>query len=298
MDRVAARRPAGALSPPLVLALLWVAAGAAFASSGGSFDLSRFTVDGGGGEGSVGGAFLLGGTIGQPDAGLLSAGAFDLTGGFRITGAVVPPPTPTPTVTPTPLPPSPTPTPVPPTATPSPSPTRDPAAVQNLVVHFYNTVLGRDPEPGAVDAWEQGYFNYAVSFDIDVRFIPREIGRLFFLSEEYGTRNRSDAEFITDCYETFLYRKPSQTELDNWTRGVWNRGEAMTIFAESAEFETLILSLFPGMSGDATRNLVTTMYIGLLDRLVDQAGLEYATWAFDTAYLWGRIEGIRAQAKQ
>ncbi len=48
----------------------------------GDFELSRFTIDGGGVMFSTGGDFELSGTIGQPDAGALSGGDFTLTGGF------------------------------------------------------------------------------------------------------------------------------------------------------------------------------------------------------------------------
>lgn len=62
------------------------AASAMFAStshaqSGGQFDLSWSTIDGGGGT-SSGGQFVLNGTIGQPDAGVLTGGQFKLEGGF------------------------------------------------------------------------------------------------------------------------------------------------------------------------------------------------------------------------
>jgi hypothetical protein len=50
--------------------------------------------------------------------------------------------------------------------------------------------------------------------------------------------------------------------------------------------------------GGAARNFVTFMYIGLLDRLVDQNGLEYASGLFDAAFASGGIEAVRAQAKQ
>ncbi len=46
------------------------------------FDVSWHTVDGGGGM-STGADFVLRGTIGQPDAGTLSGGGFELRGGFR-----------------------------------------------------------------------------------------------------------------------------------------------------------------------------------------------------------------------
>ena len=46
------------------------------------FEINRFTIDGGGDMLSVGGGFELSGTIGQPDAGVLSGGGFTLAGGF------------------------------------------------------------------------------------------------------------------------------------------------------------------------------------------------------------------------
>ncbi len=49
---------------------------------GGDFDLSWYTVDGGGGSSSTGGDFELSGTIGQPDAGAMTGGDFEMTGGF------------------------------------------------------------------------------------------------------------------------------------------------------------------------------------------------------------------------
>jgi len=51
------------------------------AQSGGQFDLSWSTIDGGGGT-SSGGQFMVNGTIGQPDAGTLTGGSFRVEGGF------------------------------------------------------------------------------------------------------------------------------------------------------------------------------------------------------------------------
>ncbi len=55
----------------------------ASAASAQSFDLSWFTIDGGGAMFTAGGDFELSGTIGQPDAGMaMSGGSFELIGGF------------------------------------------------------------------------------------------------------------------------------------------------------------------------------------------------------------------------
>jgi hypothetical protein len=68
-----------------VLALLLFAGttfiNSASASTGGDFQLSWWTVDGGGGD-STGGDYSLSGTIGQPDAGEMNAGNYTLAGGF------------------------------------------------------------------------------------------------------------------------------------------------------------------------------------------------------------------------
>jgi hypothetical protein len=55
---------------------------ASAAQSGGGYDLSWSTIDGGGYTFSTGGGYELGGTIGQADAVVLSGGGYMLTGGF------------------------------------------------------------------------------------------------------------------------------------------------------------------------------------------------------------------------
>lgn len=79
--------------------LLAFSAAVAAAQTGGMFDLSWNTVDGGGGTSSTGGNFSLGGTIGQPDAGVSSGGVYTVSGGFW-PGAAPAAPSPTPTVEP------------------------------------------------------------------------------------------------------------------------------------------------------------------------------------------------------
>lgn len=54
---------------------------AATTHADGPFTIGAYTIDGGGGV-SVGGAFELEATIGQPDAGYVFGGDFELTGGF------------------------------------------------------------------------------------------------------------------------------------------------------------------------------------------------------------------------
>ncbi|GMU81624.1 MAG: hypothetical protein AMXMBFR47_14950 [Planctomycetota bacterium] len=67
-----------------------LAALACAGSAHAQYDLSWHTIDGGGQTFSVGGVFEVGGTIGQPDAGTLTGGVFELSGGFWMGGVVDP----------------------------------------------------------------------------------------------------------------------------------------------------------------------------------------------------------------
>ena len=68
----------------LVISLAVLLAGSSMLAlaQGGGYDLSWWTVDGGGTTSGTGGVYALAGTIGQPDAGTLSGGAYTLDGGF------------------------------------------------------------------------------------------------------------------------------------------------------------------------------------------------------------------------
>ncbi len=70
----------------LILIALCVSASSvpASAQSGGGYDLTWNSIDGGGQMFSTGGAYSLGGTIGQADAGTMSGGSYTLSGGFWV----------------------------------------------------------------------------------------------------------------------------------------------------------------------------------------------------------------------
>ena len=71
--------PRQAVKVSLGLIALFLLVSVALAQGG--YDLSWFTVDGGGGN-SSGGPYILSGTAGQPDAWVLSGGDYTLAGGF------------------------------------------------------------------------------------------------------------------------------------------------------------------------------------------------------------------------
>src|ERR1051325_7340389 len=65
----------------VVILAVFLSALAVSNASAQSYSIDWFTVDGGGGT-STGGVYSVSGTIGQPDAGVMSGGNFSITGGF------------------------------------------------------------------------------------------------------------------------------------------------------------------------------------------------------------------------
>jgi len=72
----------------LAIAALAAVSGLALALTGGPYNLTWNTVDGGGATFSTGGSYTLGGTAGQADAGAHTGGAYALQGGFWVNGTV------------------------------------------------------------------------------------------------------------------------------------------------------------------------------------------------------------------
>jgi len=80
----------------LLLVALLLAPCVTFAQTGGGYDLTHNTIDGGGGT-AAGGIYVIDATIGQPDAGSAAGGSYVLRGGFW--GGLVSGTTPVPTAT-------------------------------------------------------------------------------------------------------------------------------------------------------------------------------------------------------
>lgn len=74
-----------------LVCLVLLAAVPVLAQSGGDYGLSWTTIDGGGVTLSAGGAYTLGGTAGQADAGRMTGGPYTLAGGFWPGGVAEPP---------------------------------------------------------------------------------------------------------------------------------------------------------------------------------------------------------------
>jgi len=69
------------LIPVLAVLVVLVLVVPVLAQTGGGYDLTWSTIDGGGGE-LTGGEYTLAGTVGQPEPGALAGGPYNAEGGF------------------------------------------------------------------------------------------------------------------------------------------------------------------------------------------------------------------------
>jgi hypothetical protein len=142
----------------------------------------------------------------------------------------------------------------------------DPAVPGAFVTRLYQQVLGRGPEPGAVEGWVQQI---------------RQDGSLaaavlaFFHAAEFLNRHTSDEQFLTILYRALLNREPDTSSLDAFLGDLQarrlTRDNLLDIFLDSSEFTTMA-TLLPPL--DPVTAFVITLYVRILGRGPDQAGLQ------------------------
>ena len=114
----------------------------------------------------------------------------------------------------------------------------DEEKVHAYVTRLYDKILGRSPDEAGLEYW------------IDRIMTRRESAasvakRGFFESREYGEKNKSNGEFVEDCYRSLLDREPEDEGYDYWVNklstGNMTRAEVIEEgFGCSREFEALM----------------------------------------------------------
>lgn len=102
--------------------------------------------------------------------------------------------------------------------------------VSPFVTRLYEKVLGREPEPTGY-AWWSGNLASGVA-------TGASIAKGFYLGEEYGNRNRTNKEFVTDLYVGLLGRVPATSERNYWVKILKKEGREYVVkqFVSSNEF--------------------------------------------------------------
>jgi len=148
---------------------------------------------------------------------------------------------------------------------------------ETLVNYYYQSVLGRAPEAEEVTFW-MGEFSSLVGLGQEPEEVLIAMSNQFFGSSEYGSRNRSEAEVVSDLYRTFLQRDPDPEGLEFWTAAI-EKGFPLNVllagFQFSPEFAQLIATQLGTIGARAEGRLVLDFYRGYLNRLPEAGGLEY-----------------------
>jgi len=149
-------------------------------------------------------------------------------------------------------------------------------SLENLVTKYYGDILGRGPDPGGLVFWVSE-INRIVSLGIDINEGFIALSKLFFNSTEYAALGKSNTQYITDLYQTFLDRSPNQSEINYWlgilAQGL-SRDALLTDFAYCEEFELYMESIFIVSTTRPENNLVNDFYRGFLNRLPDNVGFK------------------------
>ena len=146
--------------------------------------------------------------------------------------------------------------------------------VESSVGKFYRDILDRLPESGGAEGW-RSEIERIVGLGVDVKEGFIALAKFFFNSDEYLLRNKTDAEYVADLYETFLNRTPSGDEIDYWSGFLQQglvRNVILNYFAYSEEFRLFMEGLFGPGSSRAECDLVNDFYRGILNRLPDTGG--------------------------
>ena len=150
-----------------------------------------------------------------------------------------------------------------------------PDNVQLLVREYYLDILDREPDQGGLDFWTNGITHTSTTLGIYIGEGFQAEARLFFTCQEYQDKNKTDSEFVTDLYQTFLQREPDQDGLNYWvsqlSQGL-TRDILITTFAYCDEFKAYMTTQFGADTTRPENNMVNDFYRGFLNRFPDDGG--------------------------
>jgi RHS repeat-associated protein len=165
----------------------------------------------------------------------------------------------------------------------------DPDRVRRFVKNLYYNALARDPSAGELqtqaDALAQAG---AQGGESQLLTTARSMARGLFQSSEYVARNRTDAEYVTDLYNSYLQRGPDTPGLNYWVSNTQSNGRGATLnaFEVSTEFATLASTIYGTASGGENQRVeafVRTFYLGALQRDPTSAELQAQTQRLNNA---------------
>ncbi len=178
-----------------------------------------------------------------------------------------------------------------------------PTVDQILIDHYYQSILGRTPDPSGLTYW-QGEMSRLRGLGVDIQEAFRVLADQLFTSPEYLARNPSDTQYVTDLYRTFFQRTPDSGGLSYWTGQLaagLPRSVVLYFFLFSAEFGSYMQGLLGNTGSRDEVYAVVDFYRGFLNRLPDTDGFTYWLGRFRAAQCQGtaavnaEVEAISSQ---
>ncbi|UCF90237.1 MAG: DUF4214 domain-containing protein [Desulfobacterales bacterium] len=146
--------------------------------------------------------------------------------------------------------------------------------MDDLIRKYYRDILDREPDAAGAQGWKDE-IERIVSLNIDCKEGFIALSKFFFNSQEYGQKNKTNEQYVTDLYQTFFNRNPDQGGFAFWVdlldQGL-SRNVLLNYFVYSDEFKLYMANLLGNGPGGAEHNLVNDLYRGFQGRLPDTAG--------------------------
>jgi hypothetical protein len=155
----------------------------------------------------------------------------------------------------------------------------------SLVLHYYRSILRREPDAGGKSFWESEATRM-VSLGANINETWFALASSFYGSGEYQAFHADDASYVTDLYRTFFNREPDAGGLAYWAgqvAGGMSREAVLNAFMFSPEFAVFTQAIFGNTAARAEINVVMDYYRGLLARLPDTTGFLYWRGQFRAA---------------
>jgi hypothetical protein len=151
------------------------------------------------------------------------------------------------------------------------------AAEKSLTSHYYQAILNRVPDASGKAYWE-GETTRLQGLGADLREVYYVMAGYFFNSTEYASYNKTDAQFITDLYNTFFSRPPDPSGIAYWSNQISSglpREVVLFSFMFAPEFRTFTTGVFGNTAARPEVNMVMDFFRGILNRLPDTTAYNY-----------------------
>jgi RHS repeat-associated protein len=154
--------------------------------------------------------------------------------------------------------------------------------LKRFVKNAYYNALGRDPSATESQQQVDTLALAGSQGQSQLLTTAKSLARGLFQSSEYISRNRTDSQYVTDIYNSYLQRGPDTGGLNFWVSNTQDNGRAATLnaFEVCTEFATLASTLYGTASGGDTQRVehfVQGFYFGALQREPTSAEMQQQT---------------------